>query len=96
MAVEFGIFQEDPEQDLCIFRVYHLNKREAWFSQPKRELYELMRALQASRYWLLGYWKLIVETDAKYLKGMLSNPGLGPNATIIHWVEEVLMCHFTL
>ena len=66
------------------------------FSQPKRELYGLMRALQTSRYWLLGCRKLIVEMDAKYLKGMLSNLGIGPNATIICWVKEVLMYHFTL
>ena len=73
-----------------------LNEREAWFSQPKRELYRLMRALQASGYWLLGFRKLIVEMDAKYLKGMLTNPGIGPNATIMQWVEEVLIYYFTL
>ncbi|KNZ76518.1 hypothetical protein J132_09990 [Termitomyces sp. J132] len=60
-----------------------LNEREARFSQPKRELYGLMRALQANKYWLVGCRKLVVETDAKYLKGMLSNPGVRPNATIM-------------
>ena len=70
--------------------------KEKQFLQPKRELYGLMRALQASRYWLLGCRKLIVEMDAKYLKGMLSNPGIAPNATIMYYVEDVLIYHFTL
>ena len=37
-----------------------------------------------------------METDAKYLKGKLSNPGVGPNATIMRWIEDVLLYHFTL
>ncbi|KNZ79487.1 hypothetical protein J132_09601 [Termitomyces sp. J132] len=55
-----------------------------------------MRALQANKYWLVGCRKLVVETDAKYLKGMLSNPGVGLNATIMRWIEDVLLYHFTL
>ncbi|KAG6839065.1 hypothetical protein H0H87_001766, partial [Tephrocybe sp. NHM501043] len=27
---------------------------------------------------------------------MLSNPGIGPNATIMRWIEDILMFHFTL
>ncbi|SJL17285.1 uncharacterized protein ARMOST_20832 [Armillaria ostoyae] len=38
----------------------------------------------------------LVETDAQYIKGMLSNPGMGPNATINQWIEDILMFHFTL
>ncbi|KNZ76602.1 hypothetical protein J132_09346 [Termitomyces sp. J132] len=87
MAVGFGIFQEapdNPKQRTCAkLGSITLNEREARFSQPKRELYGLMRALQANKYWLVGCRKLVVETDAKYLKGMLSNPGVGPNATIM-------------
>ncbi|KNZ79020.1 hypothetical protein J132_07173 [Termitomyces sp. J132] len=86
MAVGFGIFQEAPDnlkQRTCAkLGSITLNEREARFSQPKRELYGLMRALQANKYWLVGCRKLVVETDAKYLKGMLSNPGVGPNATV--------------
>ncbi|KNZ77665.1 hypothetical protein J132_04484 [Termitomyces sp. J132] len=100
MAVGFGIFQEapdNPKQCTCAkLGSITLNEREARFSQPKRELYGLMRALQANKYWLVGCRKLVVETDAKYLKGMLSNPGVGPNATIIRWIEDVLLYHFTL
>ncbi|KNZ75579.1 hypothetical protein J132_02520, partial [Termitomyces sp. J132] len=60
------------------------------------ELYGSMRALQANKYWLVGCRKLVVETDAKYLKGMLCNPGVGPNAIIMRWIEDVLLYHFTL
>ena len=100
IAVGFGVFQE-KEGDLKQ-RIYGklgsitLNEREARFSQLKRELYGLMRALQANKNWLIGCRKLMVETDAKYLKGMLSNSEVGPNATIMRWIEDVLLYHFTL
>ncbi|KNZ72094.1 hypothetical protein J132_04375 [Termitomyces sp. J132] len=100
MAVGFGIFEEhstNPKQCTCAkLGSITLNKQEARFSQLKRELYGLMRALQANKYWLVGCRKLVVETDAKYLKGMLSNPGVGPNATIMRWIEDVLLYHFIL
>jgi hypothetical protein len=48
------------------------------------------------QYWLLGCQKLVVETDAMYIKGMLDNPGMGPNAIMNRWIEEILMFHFTL
>ena len=87
MAAGFGVLQEkagDHKQRTCAkLGSITLNEREARFSQPKRELYGLIIALQANKYWLVGCRKLIVETDAKYLKGMLSNPGASPNATIM-------------
>ena len=54
------------------------------------------QALEAASYWLLGARKLIVETDAKYLSGMLRNPGMGPNATVNRWIDNILMFHFEL
>ena len=59
-----------------------LNEREAMFSQPKRELFGLKRALETNEYLLIGCRKLVVETDAKYIHGMLNHPEMGPNATI--------------
>jgi RNase H-like domain found in reverse transcriptase len=73
-----------------------LNEREAKFLQPKRELYGLKHALQASEYLLLGCRKLVVETDVKYIHGMLNHPEMGLNATITRWIEKVLMFHFEL
>ena len=55
-----------------------------------------MQALEANKLWLLGCQKLIVKTDAKFLKGMLTNPSIAPNATINRWIEQILMFHFTL
>jgi hypothetical protein len=99
-AVGFWICQEDPDNKkkryFARFGSITLNDREARYSQPKRELFGLFRALEASKYWLLGCRNLIIETDAKYIKGMLSNPGVGPNAAIMRWIDYILMYHFTL
>ena len=73
-----------------------LNNREARFSQPKLELYGLYRALQSLRLYLIGVRNLIVEVDAKYIKGMLQNPDIAPNATINRWIVAILLFHFTL
>ena len=89
--------EEDPEKwHYCRFGSTSLSERESHYSQPKRELFVLMRALDLNAYWLLGCRKLIVETDAQYIKGMLDNRGGGPNATINRWIEKVLLYHFTL
>ena len=100
MAIGIEIYQCDPDDPkkryFAKFDSIPLNEREARFSQPKRELYGLMRALLDQQYWLLGCRKLVVETDAMYIKGMLANPGMGPNATINRWIEQTLMFHFKL
>jgi hypothetical protein len=100
MAVGIEIYQCDPDDPrkryFAKFDSIPLNEREARFSQPKRELYGLKRALEHMQYWLLGCRKLVVETDAMYIKGMLDNPGMGPNATVNRWIEQILMFHFKL
>lgn len=73
-----------------------LNETEANYSQPKRELFGLMRALQENEHSLIMARPLIVETDAKYVQGMLKNPGNAPNATINRWIENVRKFHFQL
>lgn len=99
-SVGLEVYQCDPldptKKYFAKFLAIPLNDRESRFSQPKRELYGLLRALDRMKYWLLGARKLVVETDALYIKGMLSNPGMGPNATINRWIEQILMFHFTL
>jgi hypothetical protein len=59
-----------------------LNQVEERYSQPKLELYGLYRALRAFRLYLIGVKNLIVEVDAKYIKGMLNAPDLQPNAAM--------------
>ena len=99
-AVGFYIYQESADtmkkKTFIKFGSITLNEREARFSQPKRELFGLKRALEASEYLLIGCRKLIVETDAKYIHGMLNHPEMGPNATINRWIEKILMFHFEL
>jgi Integrase zinc binding domain/RNase H-like domain found in reverse transcriptase len=99
-AVGYYIYQEDVETKqkkvFVKFGSITLKDREARFSQPKRELFGLKRALEVCEYLLIGCRKLIVETDAKYIHGMLNHPEMGPNATINRWIEKILMYHFEL
>lgn len=59
-----------------------MNEREVRYSQPKLKLYGLFRALHAYHLYIIGIKQLVVEVNAKYIKGMLNNPDLQPNATI--------------
>ena len=99
-AVGFYIYQEGSSSKIkkmfVKFGSITLNEREARFSQPKRELFGLKRALEVNEYLLIGCRKLVVETDAKYLSGMLNHPEMGPNATINRWIEKILMYHFEI
>jgi transposase InsO family protein len=73
-----------------------MNERESRYSQPKLELYGLFRALRSFRIFLIGVKNLEVEVDAKYIKGMLNEPDLQPNAAINRWIQGILMFDFTL
>ena len=100
IAIGWYISQQDAELPkkwwYAHFRSTLLAPREARYSQPKRELFGLMRALEENKYWLIGCRQLVVETDAQYIKGMLNHPEEGPNATINRWIEVILMYHFKL
>ena len=37
-----------------------------------------------------------METDAKYIHGMLNHPEMGSNATINRWIENIMMFYFEL
>ncbi len=73
-----------------------LNEREARFSQPKLELYGLYRSVRALRLYLIGLRNLVVEVDAKYIKGMLSNPDIAPSASMNRWIISIMLFHFDL
>ena len=73
-----------------------LNEVEQRYSQPKLELYGLYRALRAFRLYLIGVKNLIVEVDAKYIKGMLNAPDLQPNAAMNRWIQGIMMFDVTL
>ena len=73
-----------------------LNNCEAHFLQLKLELYGLYCTLHALRLHLIGLHHLVVEVDAKYIKGMLSNPDIAPSASINWWIVSILMFYFDL
>jgi transposase InsO family protein len=72
------------------------NEVEARYSQPKLELYGLYRALRHFRLYIIGVKVLHVEVDAKYIKGMLNEPDLQPNAAINRWIQGILLFDFKL
>ena len=72
------------------------NETERNYSQPKAELYGLFRALRDTRIYIMNVRKLIVEVDAKYIKGMINNPDIQPNATINRWIAGILLFDFEL
>ena len=73
-----------------------INERESRYSQAKLELYGLYHVLRHYRLFLYDVKCLHVKVDAKYIKGMLNEPDLQPNATINHWIDGILLFDFTL
>jgi hypothetical protein len=67
------------------------SKTEANYSQPTLELYGLFRALKHFHLHIIGVRNLIVEVDVKYIKGMLNEPELHPNAVINRWIHGILL-----
>ncbi|KAL5532108.1 hypothetical protein ACEPAF_5672 [Sanghuangporus sanghuang] len=72
------------------------NNRERNYSQAKLELFGLFRALYEARIYLVGIDHFFVEVDASYIKGMINNPDLQPNATINRWIAGILLFNFTI
>ncbi|KAJ2936233.1 hypothetical protein H1R20_g861, partial [Candolleomyces eurysporus] len=72
------------------------NERERRYSQAKIELFGLLRALKDVRIYIIAVKKLVVEMDARYIKGMINNPDIQPNATINRWIAGILLFDFEL
>jgi hypothetical protein len=100
IAIGYILAQQMPGSDTkrypSRFGSMLLNKREANYSQPKLELYGLFRSLRATRLYIIGVKKLVIEVDAKYIRGMLNNPDIQPNATINRWIAGILLFDFKL
>ncbi|KAJ3474731.1 hypothetical protein NLI96_g12289 [Meripilus lineatus] len=89
--------EDDPRKRYYArFGSITLNDRESRFSQPKLEIYGLYRSLRTLRIYLIGVRNLVVEVDAGYIKGMLSNPDIQPSASINRWIVSILTFHFKL
>jgi hypothetical protein len=69
---------------------------ESQYSQAKLKLYGLFCTLRAYHIYIIRVKNLIVEVDAKYLKGMLNNPDVQPNVTINRWIAGILLFDFKL
>jgi len=78
------------------FGLISWNKCKSHYSQAKVELYGLFRVLHATRLHLIGIRNLIVEVDTSYIKGMLSNPDIQPNAAINRWIVAIQLFDFKL
>ncbi|TFY76788.1 hypothetical protein EWM64_g7225 [Hericium alpestre] len=72
------------------------NDRESRYSQAKIELYGLFRALRALRIHIVGLKHFTVEMDAQYIRGMLNNPDIQPNAAMNRWIAAVKLFDFKL
>ena len=84
MAVGFVLSQqgEDGKRYPSRFGSITWNEVEQRYSQAKLELYGLFHALKAVKMYVVGIKNFVVEVDAKYIKGMINNPDIQPNATI--------------
>jgi len=98
MAVGFILYQIDDhgKRRPARYGSVPLDERQCQYSQPKLELYGLFRALREWRLHIIGAKILHVEVDAQYIKGMLNDPDLQPNAAINRWIQGILMFDFTL
>ena len=100
IAVGFYLCQADltdpRRRYFARFGSIALNDRERRFSQPKLELYGLFRALRAYKIFIIGVRNLIVEVDARYIRGMLNNPDISPSASLNRWIVSILTFHFEL
>lgn len=98
IAVGFILAQLDENKcrRLARFGSIAWNERISRYSQSKLELYGLFRALNATKLWIIGSKKLVVEVDAAYIKGMLNKPDLHPNTVMNRWISAILMFDFEL
>ena len=88
ITVRIILSQEDEErrQYLARYGFILMSPIEFNYSQVKLELYGLFIALRWFRLYLTGVKRLIVEVDAKYIKGILNTPNLQPIAVLNCWI----------
>jgi len=98
IAVGFILYQMDDQgrRRPARYGSVPLDERQSRYSQPKLELYGLFRALREWRLHIMGAKTFHIEVDAQYIKGMLNEPDLQPNAAINRWIQGILMFDFTL
>ena len=98
MAVGYWLSQigDDKKRYPSRYGSITWNEREQRYSQAKLELFGLFRALKAIKLYIVGVRNLIVEVDVKYIKGMINNPDVQPNAAMNRWIAGILLFQFKL
>lgn len=93
IAVGFILWQDDLNgvRRPARYGSLPMNERESRYSQPKLELYGLYRALRHWRIYIVYVKPLIVEMDAKFIRDMLNNPDMQPNAAMNRWIQNILL-----
>jgi hypothetical protein len=83
-AVGWILSQEckDSQHRPSYFGSIAWNEHKSCYSQLKIELYGLFYTLHTLHVHIVGITNLIVEMDAQYVKGMLSNPDIQPNTAV--------------
>jgi hypothetical protein len=97
-AIVYVLMQvrDNKRQYLSRFGSIAWTECESWYSQAKLELYSLFCALHAYHINIIRVKNLVVEVDTKYLKGMLNNADIQPNAMINGWIAGILLFNFKL
>ena len=98
MAVGYVLSQmgDDGKRYPNRFGSITFNDRESRYSQAKLELYGLYRAVKDVKMFIIGVLNLVIEVDAKYIKGMINNPDVIPSAAANRWIAYLLLFTFSL
>ena len=98
IAIRYIVSHVDIHGQRCAVQFGSIpsNDRESRYSQSKLELFGLYCSLCQSHFHLAGVKNLYIKVDAKYIKDMLNNPNLQPNATLNRWIAGILLFNFTL
>ena len=98
IAVGYILSQVNNDGKRCPARFGSImwNDRESRYSQAKLELYGLFRALKSVKVWIIGVKDFTIEVDAQYIKGMINNPDIQPNASMNRWLTGIQTFDFKL
>ena len=58
--------------------------------------YGLYRAVKDVKMFIIGVLNLVIEVDAKYIKGMINNLDVIPSAAANRWIAYLLLFTFSL
>jgi hypothetical protein len=98
IAVGYILIQvgKDGKRYPSRFGSISLTEVKSRYSQAKLELYDLFHALCMVCMHIFSITNLMVEVNAKYIKGIINNPDLQPNMTINQWIVGILLFSFML